>query len=137
MPAKVYKEPRYRSFLDKWELSEWARRSTGVPAGWCDVVDRLMTNLSQVPGWDPEFVLQIKSKFACLSFYYNLPENADATLKERVEALVGRAEQEALAACEGCGTTEGVKRGSIGSGWLVNECPTCFDESNNGDRRFR
>jgi hypothetical protein len=94
------------------------------------LLDRLMAALATIPGWDPEYLLQVKEKFGGLRFYYGLPSPSgsprDPSLRANITALIEQYAEQAAHTCAGCGTTEKVKTQLDKNGWVRTECPSCY-----------
>jgi hypothetical protein len=89
------------------------------------MLDRLMLALADIPGWEPDYALQIKEKFGGLRFYYRLPPKSDELLKTNVTALIEQYEEEASSTCMKCGSTDEVKSSVDQSAWIRTECDGC------------
>jgi hypothetical protein len=87
------------------------------PAGWLPVIDKLLTDLAQMDGWDPSCVGQIKEKFGGLRCY------AEGITTE-MRSVITAAETEIDSMCEGCGTKEGVTHRNR-RGWVGKYCDPC------------
>jgi hypothetical protein len=118
--------PSPREYQERWGVTDDCAQCSYPPEGWFALVDRLMLGLKAIPGWDPHYVLQIKSKFGGLRFYYALPKKADESLKANVEALLAQFEEEAYATCSACSSTDGwVKTAPDETGWIRTACRAC------------
>lgn len=95
-----------------------------VSPGWLDMLDELFGKIQAlIDSGDVEeiAVLQIKSKFRGLRFYY--AANGPGT--EKLSTLVRDYEVKSLTICERCGKP-GEER--VISGWYWTMCNTCFQE---------
>lgn len=101
--------------------------------GWFNIIYRLSWAISIIC---PECVAtQVKEKFGGLRFYYYVnyskqEENDNiqfeilkkTTIKELVDYLVDKAEEESLKTCELCGSTNNISKTH---GWIKTLCESC------------
>jgi len=88
--------------------------------GWCDLLDKLCTDIEKELDKDPELkkdfkIAQIKEKFGSLRFY-------TYSYTEEIDKLIDEAQSKSEVTCETCGQPG--KTHSI-SGWLTTLCPKC------------
>lgn len=114
-----------RDLTKRWGVTDDCARCSYVPDGWMGMLDRLMLALADIPGWDPTYASQIKTKFGDLRFYYWLPPESDELLQANIKALIEQFEEEASATCARCGSSDGVKTTADQSSWIRTECDAC------------
>lgn len=110
---------KYSNLLEHcWDLS------TGP--GWHSLVDNLLAaikeEIDKTPGLDVD-VVQVKSKFRGLRFYYNGGN-------ETVHQLVDKAEERSYFICEECGkeAENSDQFGRTRHGWLWTLCDKCNED---------
>lgn len=87
-------------------------------AGWYSIIVELDQQLAEI---DPAYELhQVKEKFGTLRYYYATEVEG---ARERMNALIRAAEEQAAATCELCGAPGA--RHSNGRGWIMTLCAEC------------
>lgn len=100
----------------KWgKLGEWS----GLPDGWYDIVETMLTKLSSVPSWNTKQILQMKEKLAGLRVYRQYTGNAKDDME--ISKLIDEAAEQASRTCQVC--SKPGKMYSTKSGRLLIACP--------------
>lgn len=92
--------------------------------GWYNLLDKAFEELSKFKDLK---LCQVKSKFASLRLYYDLPMYIEANNSygyEEVDAVVSKYESESKRTCEACGKPG---RGVSCGGWLMTLCTDDYE----------